>query len=363
LAGAAFEKPMGVDLQFRRLACATSIILASLISTAPAATAIPADNLAAQTPQAARMLNAFRAWAKKWDIHNSSVAVMRGRQLLGWWGIGHSAMTAVPIASESKAITAMCIAKLVDAGQLTFNTPLSVPLAGYFAEHPPTAVRAPSITIAQLLTHSSGITYDPSQAKDGARVEKLRLDKTRLEQQAIITFGKKLGTLPGKAYFYNNMNYALLGLVIETVTQTPYETYCFDNVLKPAGVTEATLNPPWRVMSSWGGWKISAVNYARFLEYFLPSLRMVNTTIQQWPKFPMGGGDFYTMGAIMRTDGVRHRFRHAGSWRFGSPRASFGGYFAVFDENVRYMVNYEPTLQTDALHDLSLMMYRAAMGN
>jgi len=307
------------------------------------------------------MLDAFKAWATKWDIHDTSVAIMRGERLIGALGIGHSARSAVPIASESKAITAMCIARLIDAGELRFNTPLRVPLADYFAAHPPIAVRAPSITIGQLLTHSSGITYDPSQAKFGNKVEALGPTQTHLEEQATLTFERKLGHLPGRTFKYNNMNYALLGFVIETVTQMPYEAYCFEHVLKPAGVTGARLNPPLRIMSSWGGWKISAVNYARFLEYFLPSLHMVNTTIAQWPKFRTPSGQFYTLGAIMSTDGVHHRFHHTGKWQ--SPTASFGAYFGVFDEDVRYIANYEPNITPEQLQELAGRMFAAAKGN
>jgi CubicO group peptidase (beta-lactamase class C family) len=308
------------------------------------------------------MVDAFKAWAARWNITNTSVAIMRRQRLIGWVGIAHTERVAQPIASESKAITAMCIGTLVDDGKLRFSTPLRVPLADYFAAHPPYAFRAPSITIGQLLTHSSGITYDPSQSKYGNKVQALGLHKTHLEEQTTLTFQRRLGNLPGQKWTYNNMNYAVLGFVIETITQTPYETYCYEHVLKPAGVTVARLNPAWRIMASWGGWKISALNYARFLAYFLPSQHMLNTTIAQWPKFPIGGGNYYTMGAIMRTDGVHHRFHHAGKWKSANPPASFGGYFGVFDEDVRYMANYEPVLTPDQLRDLSQTMFAAAKG-
>lgn len=309
------------------------------------------------------MLNAFKGWAKRWNIHNSSIAIMRGKRLIGSYGIGHSALVAVPVASESKTITAICIATLVDAGKLKFNTPLRVPLADYFVAHPPVAVRAPSITIGQLLTHSSGITYDPSQSTFGNKVQALGLTQTHLEEQATLAFQRRLGYLPGHAFKYNNMNYALLGLVIETVTKTSYETYCFEHVLKPAGVTAAVLNPAWRIMASWGGWKISALNYARFLEYFLPSLRMLKTAVAQWPKFRTPGGAYYTLGTVIQPNGTGHNFYHDGSWKSSSPKASFGGYYTVFAEDVRYMANYEPTLGSAALKDLDSVMRAAVAGN
>jgi CubicO group peptidase (beta-lactamase class C family) len=69
----------------------------------------------------------------------------------------------VGVASLSKAITGVCIVKLVEAHKLQFDADLGTVLAGRFKRHPAKDQRAQTITIAQLLTHTSGITNDPSQ--------------------------------------------------------------------------------------------------------------------------------------------------------------------------------------------------------
>jgi CubicO group peptidase (beta-lactamase class C family) len=314
--------------------------------------------------QGRRIVDAFRDWATRRSVPNTSIAVMRGTEVTAKAGIGtHTPTTAVPVASMSKAITGVCIARMVDAHLLRFNSRIGTLLADYFADNPPKQALAEKITIGQLLTHSSGITYDPSQGNQGGKIEQLPLNKTNLARQVTITLRQKLGARPGDGYYYyNNMNFAVLGLVIETLTGQAYEDYCYDTVLAPVGVTHTVLNPQWRVMASWGGWKITALNYARFLRYFLPGQGLLNTTPAQWPKLDIGGGAFYSIGTMLRTNGSWYNFWHDGSWSWSNPQSSFGGYFTVIDDDVRYAVNYEPTIGNAALNDLDASLYDAAVG-
>jgi CubicO group peptidase (beta-lactamase class C family) len=312
--------------------------------------------------QGKRIVTAFKDWASRWGVSNGSISIMRGTTLLGAGGLGTYAPIKIePVASESKAITAVCIAQLAEAGQFTFQTQLKNLLGSYFRNHSPADARAKTITVAQLLTHSSGISYDPSQGNQGGAIEQLPLDKTNLPKQAEITFSQNLGYTPGTTYDYNNMNYALLGLIIETKTGEDYETYCKNSVLAPVGVTDAKLNPSWRVMASWGGWKISANDYTKFLEYFLPSMHLLSIAPAQWPQFDLGGGAYYTLGTLMRQAGTGYNFWHAGSWLwYGQTTSTFGAYFGVLQENVRYMAEFSPTVSDSAFSDLDTSLYNAA---
>jgi CubicO group peptidase (beta-lactamase class C family) len=314
-------------------------------------------------PQADRIIAAFKDWTTRHSVPNASIAIMRGYDLVGSYGKGsYSASAPAPVASLSKAITAVAIAKLVNAGKITFTTPINKPLSSFFRTNKPKDKRVPGITVGQLLTHSGGITYDPSQASQGGEILLLPHNQTNLSKQAQIAFTKNLGAAPGSRYYYNNMNYAVLGLIIETLTRKTYEKYCLNEVLTPLGITKASLNPSWRVMSSWGGWKISANDYARFLEYFLPSLGLLSLQPAQWPRFDLGGGAFYSLGALMRENPPGYNFWHSGSWQYSPPPASFGGYFTAIQENVRYAVAFEPTVDGSAFNDLDASLYNAAVG-
>jgi CubicO group peptidase (beta-lactamase class C family) len=326
----------------RCAAAALAVLLAAQpVMAAPFASANPAASSAAN-----RMVAAFKAWGKKYKIKDGSVSIMTGTTLLGSGGFGSYHPTSIyPVASDSKAITAICIARLVDAKKLTFKSELSSLLKSYFKSNKPADTRIPTITIADLLTHSSGMLYDPSQG--GPIEQQLPLTKTNLEKQTTIAFETKLGAAPGKKYFYNNMNYAVLGYVIETLTGKTYQSYCANAVLKPVHVTDAKLNPAWMIMASWGGWKISADDYTKFLEYYLPGQKLLKTTVNDWPKFAIGSGEFYMLGAIGFKQGADYSFVHEGSWQYSNPKASFGAYFTVYTDQVRYMTEYMPTI-TDA---------------
>lgn len=340
--------------------------LALVLAIEPAAAASFTNGMVApRDATSKRMIAAFQSWATRWSVPNASISVMKGTNLLATAGVGtYTAGAIEPVASESKAITAMCITQLVEAQKLTFDTTLKTVLASYFKKHKPVDPTVKTITVAELLTHSSGITYDPSQGNQGGAIEALPHNQTDLGQQAQITFSQNLGSTPGTTYDYNNMNYALLGFIIETVTGQAYENYCNTNVLKPVGVTDAKLDPNWRILASFGGWKISAKDYTRFLEYFLPKLNLVSIPVANWPKFDLGGGAYYSLGTLMRasSESKGNNFWHEGSfsWSDGTSNASFGGYFGVLAQDVRYMVEVGPTVSDDAFSDLDGSLYNAA---
>src|ERR1700689_4520182 len=88
-------------------------------------------------------------------------------------------------------------------------------------------------TIAQFLTHTSGITNDPSQ---GIAFNQFQpFDKPSMDKQFDVALSVPLGNSPGSRYFYNNMNYAALAVVIETVTGEQYGDYGGREVLKTFG--------------------------------------------------------------------------------------------------------------------------------
>jgi hypothetical protein len=52
-------------------------------------------------------------------------------------------------------------------------------------------------------------------------------------------------------------------------------------VLRPAGVTGA-LDPTWRVMGSFGGWRMNGADYLAFLETLDPVRAIYGPVVQRW---------------------------------------------------------------------------------
>ena len=167
-------------------------------------------------------------------IPSVSVAVMRdGKMLLQRaWGVADvdkavqaEAATTYPIASVSKMFTAALVLKQVDRGRLSLNDSIAKHLPGLKAAFHP-------ITIEQLLNHTSGL---PNDFRDPER----RLERRSPDELFAMASAVSLAHEPGKAYLYSNTGYALLGLLIEKVTGTSYETALRDDIARPLGLTLA----------------------------------------------------------------------------------------------------------------------------
>jgi CubicO group peptidase (beta-lactamase class C family) len=138
-----------------------------------------------------------------------------------------STTSAFRIASMSKSFTALAILKLRDAGKLKLDEPAS----GYIPEMKKlkySAADAPVITVRHLLTHSAGF---PEDNPWGDR-QLADTDKELLDLIQDVSFSN----VPGIAYEYSNLGFALLGKIITNVSGKPYQQYINENILKPLGM-------------------------------------------------------------------------------------------------------------------------------
>jgi CubicO group peptidase (beta-lactamase class C family) len=130
------------------------------------------------------------------------------------------------LASGSKPFTAMAIFKLIDGGKLTLATK-AFPLLKLTG----TDKRFATITIAQLLNHSSGLN---------GNIKVSTTDPMDIAKQAVKS---KLLFTPGQKQVYSNTGFNVLGAVIEKASGEDYHDFVRANVFAPAGVTdEAALD-------------------------------------------------------------------------------------------------------------------------
>ncbi len=129
------------------------------------------------------------------------------------------------VASISKQFTAAAVLRLVERGRLR----LEDNLGAFF----PYAPRDKSgITLLQLATHRSGLPQ--AYAADGHN------DR---EAAARAIFAGSLESAPGTQFRYSNDNYALLAMVVELASGERIEDFVQQNLLTPAGLTEAGFWP------------------------------------------------------------------------------------------------------------------------
>ena len=92
---------------------------------------------------------------------------------------------------------------------------------------------------------------------------------------------------PGGEMVYSNIGYITLGMVIQAVTGRDYESYCRDVALRPMNAS-GTIDPLLRPRASSGGWRVSAIDYARFIQVFEPGSPALGPLGRQWQEARTG---------------------------------------------------------------------------
>ncbi len=129
------------------------------------------------------------------------------------------------VASISKAVTARVLATLVAEGKVSLDDALHDILCphGY-----PEWLAARPITLAQLLSHRSGLTDHAGYFTDPP--DDLPAFLTRHAEAITADWA------PGARFFYANLNYVLAGAVIEAVIGDRFDRAARDRVLAPLGI-------------------------------------------------------------------------------------------------------------------------------
>ena len=160
------------------------------------------------------------------------------------------------IGSMTKAFTGLGVQKLIVEGKVRPDGAVSQYLPGFKAFY---GSVPQEIKIEHLLTQTSGYT---NNEKDYPPAEK---DQT-LQEWAEGISGKELRSLPGEKYAYSNVNYNLLGAVIERVTGKSYKEYMEKEILAPLGLdhTYVTVDPAEKTI------KGSRLGYRHAFTYEIP---------------------------------------------------------------------------------------------
>ena len=136
------------------------------------------------------------------------------------------------IASHSKSFTAAGIMKLRERRKLRLDDPVGQYVKGL---HPQVA----ETTIAQILSHSAGLTRDGA---DAGQFTDSRPYLSRTELMA--EFGLPPVIAPNSRFKYSNHGFGLLGLVIEAITAEPYRAWMQREIVDAVGLRETRPDMP-----------------------------------------------------------------------------------------------------------------------
>ena len=145
------------------------------------------------------------------------------------------ANTPLHVASVSKTMTAMAVLKLVEAGKLKLDDNLTK----FFPKFPYT-----DITVFSLLSQRSGLPkYE--HFDQGIKPAPEELKKEYITNQDVvdmlIKYKPALARISNTGFMYCNTNFALLALIIEKVTATPFPEAMQEIVFKPLKMTHTYI--------------------------------------------------------------------------------------------------------------------------
>jgi CubicO group peptidase (beta-lactamase class C family) len=217
-------------------ACAVrSAVVFSFVFSVPARTLVD--------PSPAQVDAAVESQRTAQKIPGVAVAICHDGKLLKATGYGLANVELnVPVTPETifqtgsvgKQFTSMAIMTLVEQRKIALDDKITK----YLPESPSSWK---TITVRQLLTHTSGIAdYGGEEDTMGKGVINFRRDYT--EEELIQAFAKMpMDFPPGEKWSYSNTGYVLLGIIIHRATGEFYGDYLQQRIFKPLGMNSTRI--------------------------------------------------------------------------------------------------------------------------
>ncbi len=195
--------------------------------------------------------NELTHYVRIYNLPSIAAAVVKNGKTVGVGAVGtrrHGANIPVTIndryhiGSNTKAMTAVLAAIMVEEGKLKWNSTMS-DIFPEIAEKMDAGMR--KVNLEQLLSHTSGISSDNEKIMMVYR-EAMSQDGNLNEMRYWIVkqWSKEpLESEPGSKFLYSNMGYTIAGAVIERVSGKTREELITERLFMPLGLKTAGLGP------------------------------------------------------------------------------------------------------------------------
>jgi CubicO group peptidase (beta-lactamase class C family) len=181
---------------------------------------------------------------KRLKIPGAALAIVEGDQIVHLRGFGRACpggeaptpQTPFSIGSTTKSFTALAVMQLVEAGKIELDAPVQRYLPWFnpappqaFAQTPALPGKSTSVTVRHLLNQTGGLPLLPGWQLLADFDH--RPDATQRQARSLSPL--KLTHPAGAAFEYSNLNYNLLGLVIEAASGESYAAYLQNHIFDP----------------------------------------------------------------------------------------------------------------------------------
>ncbi|MER6215791.1 MULTISPECIES: serine hydrolase domain-containing protein [unclassified Streptomyces] len=228
-----------------------AVLLLGLTAGPLAATATAAGTASASVPAAQRGpdADALRAGIAGLPDQDATAALIRVGGDGRWTGTAgvRDLRTGAPALSDArfragsttKVVTAALVLQLAAEGKVDLNAPVNIYLPGLV----PASFTRP-VTVRNLLNFTSGIQAGPSLGDTVADEYPHRFET--LPYQDVVTGGLSRGPAfePGTQQHYGNIDYTILGMLIEKVTGDAYAHQAEVRIFRPVGMTGSSFPSP-----------------------------------------------------------------------------------------------------------------------
>lgn len=142
-----------------------------------------------------------------------------------WWS-----MTKIP--------TAVAVMQLQEQGKLNLDDQVTKYLPWFEVKYP--SATSDPLTVRHLLQHSSGLPDTVPAMIGWVHYDDVAPNQTEVVKKYLPEF-HTLKFEPGTQAIYSNLNYMVLGAIIEAVSGQTYETFIAENILEPLGMSQTSF--------------------------------------------------------------------------------------------------------------------------
>lgn len=212
--------------------------LIAALATLLALPAFGQSSIATRDVETIERIDAFVAReVKASGLPGVAIGVLRDGHTPHVRGFGHDGQdqaitgdTPFPIGSLTKSFTALLIRQEIEAGHLDVDMPVQHYLPWFHVADPEGSTR---ITLRHLLNQTSGF------ARADGVAPLLQYSETDISGLARGTLTARLNHPVGERFEYSNLNYVLLGEILQVVTGQPWDSLIEDRVLRPLAMTHS----------------------------------------------------------------------------------------------------------------------------
>ena len=203
----------------------------------------------AQAASPASLDATLQPYLASYGLPALAAAVARGGDVIAAGAVGTRRWgTAAPVGlddrfhlgSDTKPMTALLAAMLVEQGKLRWDSTVGEVFPELAGRMDPGLAK---VTLTQLLSHSSGVPSDDQAFEDAVKRSETQdgnLDELRywlLREWC----PQKLVSTPGTTYAYANMNYVIVGAMIERISGRTWDELMVEKIFTPLHLRSAGL--------------------------------------------------------------------------------------------------------------------------